>query len=484
MPFGIEDIAAIMPEIIIILAGTALLMVDLFVKKHNKEIIAALSMGFILAAGWYSYQYAGVDMVVMAGMFKLDALSTFFKFIFYIATFLSILLSLYYVKKENVEMGEYYILMLFVLAGMMFVASAADLLMIYIGLELMALPLYVLVGFKQKDIKSNEGAMKYIILGAFSSGVLLYGMSLIYGLTGTTEIIGISEALSQGGTDSATFALALILVAGGFAFKIAAVPFHMWAPDVYEGAPTPITAFMSVGPKAAGFAALIRVFALALPAAMDQWQFVLMIIAVLTMVYGNIVAIQQTNIKRMLAYSSIGHAGFALLGLIAGTQAGVAAILFYLLVYTFMNLGAFAIIIMMNKGDKNGENISDYTGLAKNNKLLAFVMLIFFFSLAGIPPTGGFIAKFYIFMALINKGMIGLAVVAVLMSAVAAYYYIRIIMLMYMKEPEGEIELVSSKEGGYKALLCVITIAVFVVLWLGINPEFVIDLAHSATIIK
>lgn len=484
MPFGFQDIAAIMPEIIIILAGTALLMVDLFVRKENKMLIAALTMGFVLSAAWYSYKYAGVDMVVMAGMFKLDPLATFFKFIFYIATVLTILMSLYYVKKEKMENGEYYILILFVLSGMMVVASAADLLVIYIGLELMALPLYVLVGYKQKDIKSNEGAMKYIILGAFSSGVLLYGMSLIYGLTGTTSIDGIATVLSHGGYDSAVFALALVMLVGGFAFKIAAVPFHMWAPDVYEGAPTPITAFMSVGPKAAGFVALVRVFHFAIPGAIDQWQMILTIVAVVTLVYGNMVAIQQTNIKRMLAYSSIGHAGFVLLGLVSGTQQGVSAILFYLFVYTFMSLGTFAVILFLNKGEKTGEEITDFTGLAKNNKLLAFVMLIFMFSLAGIPPTGGFTAKVFIFMSLIDQGMILLSVIAILMSAVAAYYYIRIVMLMYMKDPVGDIETVKSTDIGFKPLVIVIIITVVAVMWLGLNPDYFVELTHIATTLK
>lgn len=475
------DIVAILPEITVVGGACVLLLAALLIPKgEKKDIIAYLAIGFVVLAAVDTLIIAGLEKTtVLSGMFVLDGYACFFKFIFYIGTVLSIMLSLHYVDEENINVEEYYILMLFSLSGMMVIASGANLLTIYLGLELMSLPVYVLVGFLRKDIKSNEGAMKYIVLGAFSSGILLFGISLIYGLTGTTQLTGIAEALSGASVNVPLFSLAVIMLVAGFGFKVAGVPFHMWAPDAYEGAPTPITAFMSVAVKAAAFAAILRVFIEGLSPVLPDWQLVVALVSVASLVVGNVVAIAQSNIKRMLAYSSIGHAGYALLGLVAGTAEGVSGVMFYMLVYTFMSLGAFGVIIMLRKGTQTGENIEDYAGLAKKNKVLAFAMLIFLFSLAGIPPTAGFVGKFYIFMALIHQGMIPLAVIAVLMSAVAAYYYIRIVMLMYMKEPAGEFKLASSR-----GLVYVLILATIAVILMGVYPTYFIELAQRATFIS
>jgi NADH-quinone oxidoreductase subunit N len=479
MVFSITDIVAVLPEIIVVAGACTIILAALVIPRgEKKDIIAYLAIGVVLLAAWGSFRISGFETTAFSGMFAHDGYSCFFKFVFYIGTVLSIMLSMHYVKVESINVEEYYILMLFSLSGMMVIASGADLLTIYLGLELMSLPIYVLVGFLQRDIKSNEAAMKYIVLGAFSSGILLFGISLVYGVTGTTQLVGIAAALHDPALHVPAFTLAVIMLVAGFGFKIAGAPFHMWAPDAYEGAPTPITAFMSVGVKAAAFAAVLRVFVEALSPVYDQWQVIVALVSVASLVVGNVVAIAQTNIKRMLAYSSIGHAGYALLGLVAGTAEGVAAVLFYMLVYTLMNLGAFGVIITMRKGSQIGDNIEDYAGLAKTNRALALVMLIFFFSLAGIPPTAGFVGKFYIFMALIHKGMVPLAVIAVIMSAVAAYYYIRIVMVMYMREPKGEF--LGARSMGIYYVLALATVAVIV---MGIYPRYFIELAQRAVFI-
>ncbi|MBI5598164.1 MAG: NADH-quinone oxidoreductase subunit N [Deltaproteobacteria bacterium] len=480
MIFGIKDVIAVLPEITVAGAASCLLLVDFLIPRERKSAVGVLAIIFVIFAAIFSIFLMGTDVMgttVFAGMFAVDGFSTFFKYVVYAAAVLSIMLSFHYVKEEGINAGEYYILMLFSLSGMMVMASAKDLLTVYVGLELMSLPVYVLVGFMQGDVRSNEGAMKYVILGAFSSAILLYGISLIYGLTGSTGLHAVAAVLSSGSVNQGALNVAVIMMVAGFAFKIAGVPFHMWAPDAYEGAPTPITAFMSVGPKAAAFAVILRVFMEGLGPAYGKWQIMLAAVAVASLAYGNLTAIAQRNIKRMLAYSSIGHAGYALLGLVAGTSEGVSSVMYYMAVYALMNLGVFAVIIMMRKGGQRGTEIDEYAGLAKSHKGLALVMLIFLFALAGVPPTAGFVAKFYVFMALIHKGMVGLALFAVLMSAVAAYFYIRIVMLMYMREPVKEFELAHSR-----GIYYVLAIATAGTVILGVYPGFLIELAQKASL--
>ena len=475
MNFDISNIIFSMPEIIVLAGACLLLMFDLILPKSQKHVIAYLSLAVVIIAGAETWLLSDNIAHIFDRMFIFDGYSVFFKFVFYIGTLLAILLSINYMKIEGGNYGEYYVLILFALIGMMIMASGTDLLSIYVGLELMALSIYILTGFTQHSGKSNEAAMKYIILGAFSSGVLLYGMYLIYGLTGTTQLSDLALALKGQESMDMSLILAVIFLVAGFGFKVAAVPFHMWAPDVYEGAPTSITAFMSVGPKAAAFAAILRIFIEALGPVAESWETILALVAVLTMATGSIFALVQTNIKRMIAYSSIAHAGYALLGVVAGGRDGISSVMLYMLIYTFMNMGIFGVIIMMRKGDFRGENIHDYTGLARNNKLAALLMLIFLFSLAGIPPTGGFVGKFYIFMALVRQGLIPLAVIAVIFSAVSAYFYIRIVMLMYIKEPTRKFDLATTPASGIA-----IAIAVIGTLIIGMLPSWFIEMAQRA----
>lgn len=457
IPF--PDLTPVIPEIIISTVATFLLIAELVAK--NKSPLGYIG---IATAAIVMYLLPVSRGETFGGMFISDSYSTYFKLIFLINLILTILISLKYIHKEKADYGEYYSLLLFATAGMMLMASARDLIILYLGLELMALSTYILAGVKRHDIKSNEAAMKYFLLGGFSSALLLYGMSLLYGITTTTDIYKIAQYLQQKET-TPVLLLSMSLIAVAFAFKIAAAPFHMWAPDVYEGAPTSVTAFMSVGPKAAGFAVIGRVFYVAFYNLQTDWTAVFIAIAILTMAVGNILAIVQTNIKRMLAYSSIAHAGYALLGVIAGTNEGLNAMMIYLLIYAFMNIGAFAIVILLHKG----EEIKDYDGLAKSHPLVAATMLVFMFSLTGIPPTAGFIGKFNVFMAAINAGYTWLVVIAVIFSAISAYYYLRIVMNMYMKNMTEEAKIISSL-----ALSGAIFITVISVLVIGIFPSLVI----------
>ncbi len=465
------DIRPMIPEIVMTVLALAVLILDLVIKR--KETTALLS---IITAGVVALSMVGTSGEAFSGMYIADGFSLFFKVIFLVGLTLSILISIRYIKIEKVDFGEYYSIMLFSTLGMMVMASAGDIIVLYLGLELMALSVYVLAGFFRHDIKSNEASLKYFLLGAFASAFLLYGTAMIYGLTGTTNLKAIAQFIAINDLNSnPALMLSMILFVVAFGFKIAAAPFHMWAPDVYEGAPTSVTAFMSVGPKAAGFAALGRVFLVAFGGLRADWAGILIIIAILTMAVGNILAISQTNIKRMLAYSSIAHAGYALIGIIAGGHDGIASMMNYLFIYAFMNIGAFAIVILMKTENFRGEEITDYEGLAKSHPLTAALMLIFMFSLTGIPPTAGFVGKFYLFMAAVNAGYTWLAIVAVIFSAISAYFYLRIVMYMYMREPKEHVTLSPSAPAGLA--LIVTAIAVLVI---GVLPSGVIDMARAA----
>jgi NADH-quinone oxidoreductase subunit N len=339
-----------------------------------------------------------------------------------------------------VEQGEYYALILFCTSGMMLLASALDLITLFLGIEVLSISLYILAGYRRDSDASNEAAMKYFLLGAFASAILLYGIALTYGATGTTSLGRIADALTN--AESAFPAglllagMAMILI--GFAFKVALVPFHMWTPDVYEGAPTPITAFMSAGPKAAAFAAFLRTFFVAFGPIHGDWNMLLSVIAALTMTVGNVAAIAQTNVKRMLAYSSIAHSGYVLIGLVAGGAAGATGSVFYLIAYTAMNLGAFAVVILLEHKGGGGDELRDYAGVGFRYPLIGAALSLFMISLSGIPPTVGFVGKLYLFGSAVNTGHIWLAVIAVLNSAISVFYYLRLLVLMYMREP-GEV---------------------------------------------
>ncbi|NRQ12968.1 NADH-quinone oxidoreductase subunit N [Ensifer sesbaniae] len=433
----LPSILASLPEITVVAGACILLIVGQLVPKGQEAIIVWASVAVVLFAALATFTLSG-GPPAYAGMFVADPFSVFFKSLFYLAVVLTFLLSRNYADIEGIGGSEYYVLLLLALSGMMIMASAIDLLSIYVGLELMVLCTYVLTGFLRREQRSNEAALKYVILGAVSTGIFLYGVSLVYGLTGTTQLDRMAAAVTGDPLDPGLL-LAVVFIVAGLVFKIGAVPFHMWVPDVYEGAPTTITAFMSVGPKAASFAVILRVFLNPLVAGSNVW-IILAVIAVVTMALGSFVALVQDNFKRLLAYSSIAHAGFAIFGIVAGGADGIASVMLYLLIYTFMNLGIFGAVIMMRNGNFSGEVIEEYAGFAKMHPGLALLMLLYLFSLAGIPPTAGFFAKFYVLVALVERGFVLLAVIAVLLSAVAAYFYIRIVMVMFMREPAREFE--------------------------------------------
>ena len=472
MNLQFPNLEPVMPELFMTVLALVLLLADLFLFK-KKGVLAALS---ILGVGVVAFTLIGSSGSTFGGMFISDGYSSFFKIIFFINLILSVLISIKYIGIERVNYGEYYSLITLSTLGMMVMASAADLIVLYLGLELMALSTYILAGFIRHDIKSNEAALKYFLLGAFSSAFLLYGISLIYGLTGTTDIRAIASYITEKGlVGNPALSLSMTLFAVAFGFKIAAVPFHMWAPDAYEGAPTSITAFMSVGPKAAGFAVLGRVLMIAFATLKFEWILILIPLSILSMAVGNIVALAQTNIKRMLAYSSIAHAGYALIGIIAANRDGLASMMNYLMIYAFMNMGAFAVIIMLRTEGFKGDTITDYEGLAKTHPFLSALMLIFMFSLTGIPPTAGFIGKLYVFMSAINAGYTWLVLVAVVFSVISAYFYLRIVMYMYMREPK--VEVATSKSGTLGVALGVTAV---MVLAIGVYPSYLVNLAKAA----
>ena len=471
MNISYPNLGPVIPELFLTALALILLITDLFAER--KGFLAALSIVGVAGVG---LSMVGSSGTTFGGMFISDDYSFFFKLIFLVNAILSVLISVKYIAIERVNFGEYYSLILLSTLGMMIMASAADLIILYLVLELMALSTYILAGFIRHDIKSNEAALKYFLLGAFSSAFLLYGISLIYGLTGTTDIRAIaSYIIEKGLTGNPALSLSMTLFAVAFGFKIAAAPFHMWAPDAYEGAPTAITAFMSVGPKAAGFAVLGRVFMIAFASIKFEWAIVLIPLSILSMGVGNVVALAQTNIKRMLAYSSIAHAGYALLGVIVANNEGISSMMNYLMIYAFMNMGAFAVVIMLRTEGFKGDNITDYEGLAKTHPFLAALMLIFMFSLTGIPPTAGFIGKLYVFMSAINAGYTWLVLVAVVFSVISAYFYLRIVMYMYMREPK--VEVATSQSGTLSAVLGVTTLAVLAI---GVFPSSLVNLARAA----
>jgi NADH-quinone oxidoreductase subunit N len=472
------NLAVVMPEVILSVIAMVLLLVNVFVPSKNKGYLGYLSLIGLAATAASAVSGWGPAVSGFGGAVVQDNFAIFFKVIFLISAALAILISDRYMAQEECNQGELYPLILFATVGMMLMAGGTDLMVIFLGLELLSVCLYVLAGFNRANLKSNEAGLKYFLLGAFSTGFLLYGMALTYGATGSTKLQAIYAQVASNHDIAANpiFVVGMLLIAVGFSFKIAAAPFHMWTPDVYEGAPTPMTAFMSAGPKAAGFAAFIRVMIFAFPMLKTDWTALLWILAVLTMTVGNVIALSQDNIKRMLAYSSIAHAGYALVGFTACNAEGAAGILFYMLSYAFMNIGAFAVIILIGKkGEKNG-NVQDFAGLAYKKPLLALVFSVFLFSLAGIPPTAGFIGKFYLFSAAIKSGYVGLAIIGVLNSAASVYYYLRVMVFMYMKDPTEEFDWA----GATPSIALCLLVSVGATLVLGIVPGLVLQLAQKA----
>jgi NADH-quinone oxidoreductase subunit N len=475
------NFAAIMPEVILSCVAMALLLVNVFVPSKDKGYLGWLSIIGIAVtcastvSGWDAPQSW---LVANQPVFMQDNFAIFFKVIFLISAALAILISDKYMAQEECNQGELYPLILFATIGMMLMASGTDMMIIFLGLELLSVCLYVLAGFNRANLKSNEAGLKYFLLGAFSTGFLLYGMALTYGTTGSTKLAAIQQHVMNNPAvaTNSMFVVGMLLIAVGFSFKIAAAPFHMWTPDVYEGAPTPMTAFMSAGPKAAGFAAFLRVVIFAFPMLQSTGTELLWVLAVLTMTVGNIIALSQDNIKRMLAYSSIAHAGYALVGFTAWNKEGVAGILFYMLSYAFMNIGAFAVIILIGKKGEKNCNVQDYAGLGYKKPLLAALFTVFLFSLAGMPPTAGFIGKFYLFSAAIKSGYTGLAIIGVLNSAASVYYYLRVMVFMYMKDPTEDFDW--AKLTPSIALCLLVTVVATLVM--GVVPGTILELAQKA----
>jgi NADH-quinone oxidoreductase subunit N len=465
----------LLPPLIVLAAGGLVLLLDLLPPRESKAHLGGVALAGILGAlvAAVSLWLRGGDGRAFRDMVLLDSYALFFHLLICYASALVVMLSMDYLGRMGGESGEYYGLLLFSTAGMMLMASAGDLIVVFLSLELMSLSLYVLAGLFKTRLSSSEASMKYFLLGAFATAFLLYGIALIYGATGSTNLDRIAAA-ARGGDPLLLVGLGLLLV--GFGFKISSVPFHMWAPDVYEGAPTSITTLIATGSKAAAFAALIRVLVVALRGAQPDWSALLWGVAALSMTVGNVVALAQSNLKRMLAYSSIAHVGYMLMGLVAGGSAGAGAVLFYLLAYTFTTVGAFGAIGLCARAGEEAVEVGDYAGLARRHPVLAATLALFLLSLIGIPPLAGFVAKFYLFGSAVRAGYLWLTVIAVLNSAIAAYYYLRVIVYMYMRETDGEGVAVASSLAGGLAL----AIALVGIVLLGVMPAPFADLAQAA----
>jgi NADH-quinone oxidoreductase subunit N len=469
------NFGGILPAAILCIAGLVVMIIGLYLHKGVMAITAILSLVGVLAAIAANAPLRMLNKPAFSGLISVDAYTWFFNLLILIATGLTVLTSVRYLTDDGVDLYEYFVLLLFSAAGMMFMVSGNHILTIFIGLETLSVSIYILSGILPMSLKSKEAALKYIVLGSFSSAVFLYGAALMYGAAGSLSLPALAKYFQAGQISKmAIIGMGLLLV--GFAFKVAAVPFHMWTPDVYEGAPTPFTGFMSVGVKAAAFAAFARVFFEALTALQVNWADILWVLSILTMILGNVAALVQENIKRMLAYSSIAHAGYILIGMVAGKEPGTAGMLYYLLAYTFTNIGAFGIVALVGRKGEANVMIDDYRGLARLHPILALVMSIFLFSLAGIPPTAGFVGKFTIFSAAINSGYLGLVIVGVLTSAVSVFYYFRVIMKMYMESPET----MPTKLRFGPAMVLALTIATGVVLYIGIFPTTYLELAAES----
>ncbi len=473
------NLTVLAPELILAGAGMLILLAGVAGKASQRLAFALVNLGLVAAAAGVIAVGERDDGPFFAGMIQLDRFALYFRLLFVVAALLVCWLSRPFLLRAGRNPWEYYALVVFATLGMAFLASGVNLAGLYVALELMALSSYILAGYYRGEVKSHEAATKYFVLGALSSGVLVYGLSLLYGAFGTLSLADLSQRLAQGPRSVAATA-GIFLLLSGMLFKVAAVPFHVWTPDVYEGAPTPIAAFFSVGPKAAAFAMLLRVLWAGLAPASPDWRVFVSWVAAATMVWGNVAALTQENVKRMLAYSSIAHAGYALLGVVAGGPLGTQAVLFYMLAYTVTNLGAFGLVVLLASKEYAGEKVADFRGLARRQPLAAFAMLLFLLSLGGIPPTAGFMGKLYLFAAAVHAGYAWLAVVGVIMSAVSLYYYFRIVREMYLSGGEGTDGLpILAEAWGVRALVvCAVATLLF-----GVYPTSTLDfLAPAANI--
>jgi len=456
MTFAGYSLLPVLPELVLSAGAMALLMLGAFRSgPQTTPLVTGLAVVLLVITGALELWLPVGKLTTFGGGFIVDDYARFLKILTLIGSGTTLLLSRRYLA-EQAKIFEYAILVLLSTVGMMVLISAGDLIMLYLGLELMSLALYVVAASHRDDTKSTEAGLKYFVLGALSSGMLLYGASLIYGFTGTVSFAGIA---AEAKTGSLGILFGLVFLLAGLCFKVSAVPFHMWTPDVYEGAPTPVTAFFASAPKVAALAVFTRVALTAFPGIVPEWQQIVVFVSIASMALGSFAAIGQKNIKRLMAYSSIGHMGFALVGLAAGTEQGAQGVLVYIAIYVAMTLGTFAIIIAMKRNGKAVETISDFSGLSRTNPMLAFFFAMFLFSLAGIPPLAGFFAKFYVFLAAIKAGLFTLAVIGVVTSVVGAFYYLAIIKVMYFDEPKeamepmgGELRLVLAVAGAFNIM--------------------------------
>jgi NADH-quinone oxidoreductase subunit N len=475
-PAGV-NILAILPAIVVAVTGIAVMVVDPFLVRPHRLRTGWLALAGLCLAAVALVPMAGQAGTWYSGLWVVDGYTVFFHALFVLVALLTTLSATDFLRRESeLPPSEFAALLLFATAGALLMSGAAELMLVFIGLEIVSIASYILCGYRRRDLRSNESALKYFLVGSFASAFFLYGIALAFGATGSTNLAAISAAIQTGGVPSGLLYSAVGLILAGLAFKVALAPFHVWAPDVYEGAPTPVTAFMSVATKAAGFAVLFRIFFTAFPATGGQWLEVLWILAALTMVVGNVVAVVQTNIKRMLAYSSIAHAGYISVAFASGTASGVSAAMFYMLAYSVIALGAFSIVSLIARKDDRIVNVADYAGLASKRPGLAALLAVFLLSLAGIPGTAGFAGKFFIFSAAIESGLIGLTVIGVLTTVVSFYYYLHVIVQMYMKEPGETFEDALLRP----ATAVVLVVSLFLTLYLGLLPGRLLEWASQS----
>ena len=478
----LAEFVPLLPEIFLAVAGFVVLLLGIPMGRRGVRpltLIGVASLAVTAALVWLVGRPVDGPEAILGGMLVVDGMAVFFQLLMLASSAVALVMAAGFLERSRYGGGEFVSLVLFATLGTLIMASGGNLASLYVGLELMALSVYVLVGYFKLEVKSNEAAVKYFVLGAASSAILLYGISLVYGSLGTLDLEEIHASLVAVPSANPMLVLGIVLVGFGMLFKVAAVPFHVWTPDAYEGAPTPVTAFISVAPKAAAFAMFMRLFLGAFAPEVEYWRMVLWVAAAATMIYGNVAALTQNNVKRMLAYSSIAHGGYALMGLVAANQTGAWALLVYMFIYSFMNLGAFGFVILLESKGYAGEEITDYAGLARRHPGAALGMLIFMLALAGIPPTAGFMGKLYLFAAAVEGGYIVLTVIAVVMSAVSLYYYFRIVAQMYMHDglEEGVVPAELLRARWTEAMIAV---CVVITLAVGIYPTPVVGWAKSA----
>jgi NADH-quinone oxidoreductase subunit N len=475
-----DDLIRFSPELILTIAGTLLMVLDPLFAKKLPRMFGHISIAAFLAAIVGAFAAQSVMGSSFSNLLIVDGFATFFRVLVLVIGILAVLLSYRYLDREMAETGEYHALLLFCVAGQCLMAASNDLIMIFIGLEISSIATYILAGYLRNDRRNNEAALKYFLLGSFATAFLLYGVAIIYGITGTTKLDEIRTALMQPGISLAGVTIAAALMIVGLGFKISAAPFQMWAPDVYQGAPAPVSVFMATAPKAAAFAVFLRIFMTSFQTIANDWEPLIWISALLSMTIGNFAALTQNNLKRMMAYSAIAHAGYILVAFAAKSDGGTAAVMFYLAAYALMNVGAFAVIIhICGKGERH-LRIEDLSGLAQKQPVTAALLTIFLLSLIGVPLTGGFFGKFYIFRAALESNLIWLTVLGLLNSAVAAYYYLRILVVMYMKEPGEVTNTLEPLSPGLGAALVLPAIGTFV---LGIIPGAVLNFARASSML-